>query len=137
MVGKPGNNICPKCNKKPRHYKQSYCTTCKRKHYNTYHKRTGYKYCQSHRLKMRLFIREAKNKPCKDCKKVYHYSAMDFDHVKGKKKYTIADHKFHYKSKATIKKELDKCEVVCSNCHRIRTFKRKYGLKKYNETKPK
>lgn len=50
---------------------------------------------------------------------------MDFDHVRGIKKYNIAHMvKLAYSIEA-IKKELEKCELVCSNCHRIRTRNRR------------
>ena len=33
-----------------------------------------------------------------------------------------------------LMKEVDKCELVCSNCHRIRSFKRQFGEEAYNRT---
>lgn len=48
---------------------------------------------------------------------------MDFDHLKPKS-FELAKAASHYRSLETIKKEIDKCEVVCANCHRIRTFNR-------------
>ena len=32
------------------------------------------------------------------------------------------------KSLEDIKKEIEKCEIVCSNCHRIRTHKRRNNI---------
>ena len=62
--------------------------------------------------------------PCKDCGKIYHYCVMDFDH--------LIDKKFQI-SKATrsgwplaiILAEIEKCELVCANCHRLRSFERR------------
>lgn len=47
---------------------------------------------------------------------------MDFDHI-GDKSFGISDSN-HNKSLDEIKREIENCEVVCSNCHRIRTFNR-------------
>lgn len=44
---------------------------------------------------------------------------LEFDHV-GDKKFTIAEH-FLRASWAAIAAEIEKCEVVCANCHRRRT----------------
>jgi hypothetical protein len=74
-------------------------------------------------------VRAAKSKPCMDCGKSYPYYVMEFDHVTaGTKSFTIGtDARSHTIEK--ILKELDKCEVVCSNCHRIRTFNRSHRLR--------
>ena len=50
---------------------------------------------------------------------------LDFDHVKGKKIKCISDMVRCSYSIDTIKKEIEKCEVRCANCHRIVTNKRK------------
>ena len=49
---------------------------------------------------------------------------LDFDHVKGKKVKCISDMVRCSYSIDTINKEMNKCEVRCSNCHRIVTHKR-------------
>ena len=69
------------------------------------------------------FIKEKKNVPCADCGQTYHYCAMDFDHVRGEKLMNVA--RMARSSKKKIEEEIAKCEVVCSNCHRMRTFARK------------
>jgi hypothetical protein len=71
------------------------------------------------------YVREIKEKTqCSDCGKVYHYSQMDFDHVDGKKKHNIARYANSAVSIKTIKDEIAKCQVVCANCHRYRTWLR-------------
>lgn len=58
-----------------------------------------------------------------DCNIEYPYYVLDFDHVRGKKVENISNMAKHY-TWEEILKEIKKCELVCSNCHRIRTFKR-------------
>lgn len=67
-------------------------------------------------------IRTEKDKPCADCGNQYPYYVMDFDHL-GDKEFNISTASKNA-SWAKLKKEIDKCEVVCANCHRIRTHNR-------------
>lgn len=60
--------------------------------------------------------------PCTDCKKSYPYYVMDFDHL-GDKQMEI-NKLINKCSIKRLKEEIEKCELVCSNCHRIRTHKR-------------
>lgn len=49
----------------------------------------------------------------------------DFDHVRGKKRKNVgAMVNGHNFSVEKIIEEIAKCDVVCSNCHRERTFSR-------------
>jgi hypothetical protein len=71
------------------------------------------------------YLKEVKEKnPCMDCKISYPYYMMDFDHVRGQKHANVAE-LINTLSKKRIDEEIAKCEVVCSNCHRIRTHMRK------------
>jgi 5-methylcytosine-specific restriction endonuclease McrA len=63
-------------------------------------------------------IKEAFN--CADCKRYFPYYVMDFDHVKGKS-FQISHRTLN--SFDALHKEIAKCEIVCSNCHRIRTHR--------------
>lgn len=47
--------------------------------------------------------------------------ALDFDHVRGEKLFSIGFARGSGKSLEVILEEIAKCDVVCSNCHRIRT----------------
>ncbi len=80
-----------------------------------------------HRLyvEKRRFLCEAKNRPCPDCGKRYPYYVMDFDHRNPRDKVrSVAYMVSRNWSLEKIKKEVVKCEVVCANCHRMRTFRR-------------
>jgi hypothetical protein len=71
------------------------------------------------------YIRDYKERhPCADCKIQYPYYVMDFDHVRGKKHKNVME-LIPTLSKKKIDEEIKKCEVVCSNCHRVRTHMRK------------
>jgi lysyl-tRNA synthetase class I len=48
---------------------------------------------------------------------------MDFDHVRGRKQKNVME-LIPTLSKKKIDEEIAKCEIVCSNCHRIRTHRR-------------
>jgi len=67
-------------------------------------------------------IKKHKNYPCQDCGGKFPVECMDFDHVRGKKKRNVAQMK--YAALTTLLDEIAKCDVVCANCHRIRTMAR-------------
>jgi hypothetical protein len=63
------------------------------------------------------------NKPCMDCGVIYPPYVLDFDHL-GDKLFNLSS-QTHYTSLERIQKEIAKCDLVCSNCHRIRTHNRR------------
>lgn len=81
------------------------------------------KWSANQRLVLRDVVLQHKRKGCSDCEGHFHLAAMEFDHVTGNKKFNISDAVSRGNiSIDTLQEELDKCEVVCANCHRIRTF---------------
>jgi len=76
------------------------------------------------RNQKRKIILEAKAQPCVDCGQSFHFSAMDFDHVRGKKRFNISQASMC--SEETLRAEIAKCDVACANCHRVRTYKRNH-----------
>jgi len=67
-------------------------------------------------------------KGCVVCGYNAHFAALEFDHLpENVKRETVGSMLFRSSWKA-IMREVDKCEVVCANCHRIRTYNRRYGL---------
>jgi hypothetical protein len=71
----------------------------------------------------REFLNRIKCAPCVDCRKQYNPWVMDFDHRKPElKSFTISQ--AMKKAIKVVKKEILKCDIVCSNCHRERTHNR-------------
>lgn len=66
-----------------------------------------------------------KKQPCMDCGNTFPTVCMDFDHVRGRKLYNISNMKSQRWE--LIEAEIKKCDVICSNCHRVRTHKRLTG----------
>ena len=61
--------------------------------------------------------------PCTDCGDCFPYYVMDFDHLSDKS-FAISSYKNNTNSLERVREEIAKCELVCANCHRIRTYKR-------------
>jgi hypothetical protein len=74
------------------------------------------------------FVDRAKQRPCLDCGVCYPPYVMDFDHVRGVKTAVLSRLRTARGSWSKLVAEIEKCEVVCSNCHRIRTRLRKDGF---------
>lgn len=130
-------NMCRKCGAAEKVRKSSLCSTCKAKRDASYY-HTIYKFrprppsqakgWHLDRYQKNIeMIRLEKNKPCADCKNHFPYYVMDFDHVRGVKVGNVST--LALWSIARILEEISKCEVVCSNCHRIRTHIRKSCVK--------
>lgn len=72
-------------------------------------------------------LQELKSAPCADCRGVFPHYVMEFDHVpeRGKKKKNLPAiiGGSTLRSK-TFQDELAKCDLVCANCHKVRTHNR-------------
>ena len=78
----------------------------------------------------REFIRKAKSVPCADCGIEYPPPVMEFDHVRGTKRGQLSD--MYRVSVPRILREMEKCDVVCANCHRMRTHEGGHHLRPKN-----
>lgn len=65
---------------------------------------------------------------CVDCGENYPYYVLHFDHLRDKK-FNIS--MMMNRSLDEIKKEIEKCEVVCGNCHAYRTHARLISSNSY------
>jgi|ERR1035437_1576822 hypothetical protein len=66
----------------------------------------------------RALLDALKDGPCTDCGGRFPPECMDWDHLRDKK-FDLAN--ANTRSPASILAEIAKCELVCANCHRIRT----------------
>lgn len=69
------------------------------------------------------FMASIKSQPCTDCGEKYPYYVMDWDHRPGEEKLFNLSHG-KTRSMTAITAEIEKCDLVCANCHRIRTATR-------------
>ncbi len=117
--------LCIKCGKHSQRGYGSYCKYCHNEYQKAYYKKNPRSINESNKRRkaeIDAFLRKAKDVPCTDCGKRYPYYVMDFDHLRDKK-IDLSRARQKMWALETIQKEIDKCEVVCSNCHRERTFK--------------
>lgn len=69
-----------------------------------------------------LILAYLQRHPCTDCGET-DVMVLEFDHLRNKKA-NIAQLLSNIVSWGMIEKEIEKCEVVCANCHRRRTYRR-------------
>lgn len=72
------------------------------------------------------YLNSLRDQPCHDCKLSWPVYVMEFDHVpeRGKKRFTLANGGNWALNGKLMQEELAKCDVVCANCHKVRTYKR-------------
>lgn len=78
----------------------------------------------------RMFVDEFKKAPCMDCGGTFPPVAMDFDHARGNKHKSVAMMVSSSYKLDLIRDEIAKCDLVCANCHRVRTAERKDNVAK-------
>ena len=61
---------------------------------------------------------------CTDCKQKFPHYILEFDHLPGVEKLGSPNEISRKYSWEKAVQEIDKCDVVCANCHSIRTWKR-------------
>jgi transposase len=82
------------------------------------------------------FIREHKQgKRCADCKEDYPYWMLEFDHLpEHEKLFTIGGRRARDFTIQQLIEEIAKCDIVCSNCHKNRTYWRQNRNGEYADT---
>lgn len=104
----------------------TYCRECGKLLTRNHYKNNKKQYLKRNArslAKRQEFVRNFKSRPCQDCGIQYPYYVMDFDHREDE----IKEHQLNQVARQkikTIESEIAKCDVVCSNCHRERTFQR-------------
>lgn len=104
---------------------QPYCKVCNREYHRNHYEKNKSEYLEknkdyktSNKTKMFEFLKE---KSCVDCGN-NDIRVLEFDHV-GDKTATISKVLPSWSWKRLLT-EIEKCDVVCANCHRVRTYER-------------
>ncbi len=97
-----------------------------------YYKKNKEKYIEysiNRKKKGREYINKIKMKSngCVRCGYKEHPVAMDFDHIDPNTKSKNVAHLATY-SFEQIDKEIAKCQILCANCHRIKTWKNRQQI---------
>lgn len=111
--------------------RHGHCRDCKAAYQRQWYERNKARHI-ANVAEIRRALREAhkqiiegvKARPCADCGRTFPPYVMDFDHVRGSKCGEIGRIKNHVTTRALLE-EIAKCEVVCANCHRVRTHRRR------------
>jgi hypothetical protein len=111
---------------------QSYCKPCKKA---DDHKRHADN--RVHRVELQKLRRVGlaawmwqikRENSCTDCAGFFHPIAMQWDHIEDNKEIEISNAVKMGWSTNRILQEVAKCELVCANCHAIRTYNRRIGV---------
>jgi hypothetical protein len=130
---------CPRCGPQPlsnfskngskKDGLASVCKTCQRAYGKAHYASNKSSYvARATRRKLsihkewREIVEATKAQPCADCKKSYPTYVMDFDHVRGVKRFNIGHGRKLGLNIERLRDEIAKCDVVCANCHRERTY---------------
>lgn len=75
------------------------------------------------KTEIQQWLVEYKSKPCMDCGGTFPTYVMDFDHRRGEKVKSVSALLASTLNRAKVEAEVAKCDLVCSNCHRVRNHK--------------
>ena len=110
---------------------QDYCRTCDNERKRYYYKNNVIKFLGYNKKSIsrnrEFVLNYKKTHNCVDCG-MSDYRCMDFHHLDPNMKLAnISDIKMFSNSMKKLKEEIDKCVILCANCHRIRHHKKEYG----------
>ena len=118
------NEALPPCSTGLKRYLCRECENLAHKRFYNNNKEKRLFSSQLRREKQKEFLDSLKNKPCTDCGLTFPPCCMDFDHRDPTTKIKGVSQMVCFKLERLME-EISKCDLVCSNCHRIRTDKRK------------
>lgn len=108
--------------------RQPWCKPCRKAYDREYHARTRERRRETrrrHRAEFLRWFRDLKmSRPCADCGSYFPHPCMQFDHLPGAPKRDNVGTLMRFSSKQLILAEIEHCELVCANCHALRTFYR-------------
>jgi hypothetical protein len=108
---------------------QPWCKACRKAYDASYSARTLARRRQHRAERKREFVvwYEAlkADRPCADCGGRFPPAAMQWDHLPGTEKIADVANLMRRLCKRRIVEEIAKCELVCANCHAVRTVNRR------------
>jgi hypothetical protein len=106
---------------------QRWCKACRKAYDAAYHRHFRELLTAQKRERVEHLVewmREVKSKPCADCGGRFHPAAMQFEHRPGSaKRADLATLVGTGRAKLALS-EMANCDIVCANCHAIRTYER-------------
>lgn len=114
---------------KSKNRRQCYCKKCNIEYHKIHYQKNKNDYllkADVWQKKMAAMVNDIKRKPCVDCGGIFNPWQMDFDHLRNKEFNISAAAGRLGVSGKRLMDEIAKCELVCANCHRDRTHKRRF-----------
>ena len=113
---------------------QSKCKPCQRAYHRNYYQRNRSRFIEKNRRnknrqrnRLRAILWAVKENPCQDCGGSFHPWVMELDHRDGgTKEAAVSNLVSKGCTDARLLEEIEKCDLVCANCHRMRTHRRMY-----------
>lgn len=106
---------------------QPYCKTCKKENDAEY-RRANMPYfvekAKAQRVEVAKWYAALKDKPCNDCGGKFDPVCMQWDHLPQYSKSANVSNLAKTGRKSAVLAEIKKCELVCANCHALRTKNR-------------
>jgi hypothetical protein len=99
-------------------YRKAYAATHYRANKSDYLARN-----KRYKQHLRKIFNDLKSKPCVDCGQTFPPFVMDFDHRDQNSKSGEVSRMVLKSQLKDALKEVEKCDVVCANCHRVRTHR--------------
>ena len=108
--------------------RHSWCKSCHKKYRDRLYQEKRDIYIQNAMKRKRRvtveyrakIVEYLKEHPCVDCGEADPV-VLEFDHVRGRKQFSVGTKVASAGSWATILSEIEKCEIRCCNCHRRKT----------------
>lgn len=95
--------------------KQKVCVSCSKKYWRLKHSEQARNRARVRKIEAIKYL----GGMCYDCGKEFHQSVYEFHHLNPNEKENDGS-EFLQRRKELMYKELDKCVLLCANCHRIR-----------------
>jgi hypothetical protein len=120
--------------RKAKGQRDSFCRPCRSEYGRAHYLANRQRYIdQARAVRQRLALKRTRylidyfrTHPCVDCGEADPV-VLEFDHLRDKR-FAISA-RLHGRNWQTILDEIEKCEVVCANCHRRRTANRRGALR--------